>query len=102
MSVVLTPSASLDPGVAPARSRGVWSAAGWRFRSDRVGMTSLVIVIAFMLLVLAAALGLVARDWQVERGVPDAPPTFIGPAEKTTSAAIAEPTGPSVDISAVD
>ncbi|MES1164090.1 MAG: ABC transporter permease, partial [Rhizobacter sp.] len=84
------------------RGKGVWAAAAVRFRSDRVGMTSLVIVVLFLLLVLAAGLGLVAKDWQVERGVPDAPPTFVGPAAQTESAAIAAPSGPNVDISAID
>jgi peptide/nickel transport system permease protein len=65
-------------------------------------MTSLVIVVLFLLVVLAAGLGLVAKDWQVERGVPDAPPTFVGPAAATESIAIAAPSGPNVDISAVD
>jgi peptide/nickel transport system permease protein len=65
-------------------------------------MTSLVIVVLFLLVVLAAGLGLVAKDWQVERGVPDAPPTFVGPAAATESIAIAAPSGPNVDISDVD
>jgi oligopeptide transport system permease protein len=94
VSPQLTPSA--------ARARGVWSAAAARFRTDRVGMTSLVIVVLFLLVVLAAGLGLVAKDWQVERGVPDAPPTFIGPAAKSEAAAIQQPSGPNVDISSVD
>jgi oligopeptide transport system permease protein len=90
----LTPSA--------ARARGVWFAAATRFRTDPVGMVSLVIVVLFMLLVIAALLGLVAKDWQVERGVPDAPPSFMGPAPKTASVAVAAPSGPNVDISAID
>jgi oligopeptide transport system permease protein len=94
VSPQLTPSA--------ARARGVWSAAAARFRTDRVGMTSLVIVALFLLVVLAAGLGLVAKNWQVERGVPDAPPTFMGPAAKSEAAAIPQPSGPNVDISAVD
>jgi peptide/nickel transport system permease protein len=65
-------------------------------------MTSLVIVVLFMIVVLAAGVGLVAKDWQVERGVPDAPPTFVGPAAATESVAIAAPSGPNVDISDVD
>jgi len=65
-------------------------------------MTCLVIVVAFLAVVLAAWLGLVARDWQVERGVPDAPPTFVGAAAKTEATAAAGPTGPNVDISAID
>lgn len=94
VSPQLTPSA--------ARARGVWNAAALRFRTDHVGMTSLVIVVLFLLLVLASGVGLVASDWQIERGVPDAPPTFVGPAAKTESIAVAAPTGPNVDISAVD
>ncbi len=102
MSAVLTPTTT-SPVARSGGSGGVWVAAARRFRTDRVGMTSLVIVIAFVLLVLAAATGLVARDWQVERGVPDAPPTFLGPAPpKAKAVAIAEPTGPDVDISAID
>jgi oligopeptide transport system permease protein len=88
--------------VSQNRARGVWSAAATRFRTDRVGMVSLVIVVLFLLLVVAAALGLVAKDWQAETGVPDAPPTFMGPAAVTESTAIAAPTGPNVDISAID
>jgi peptide/nickel transport system permease protein len=84
------------------RSKGVWAAVGTRFRTDHVGMSSLVIVVLFLLLVIAAGVGLVAKDWQVERGVPDAPPTFMGPAAKTESVAIAAPSGPNVDISAID
>jgi len=87
---------------ARADSASVWAAAARRFRSDRVGMVSLAIVAVFLVVVVAAGLGLVARDWQVERAVPDAPPTFIGPAPPTESIAVAAPSGPNVDISAVD
>ena len=76
------------PASAPARrSAGVWTAAARRFRSDRVGVFSLVVVALFILLVVAAAVGLVAGDWQAERGVPDAPPTFVGPAPPAESIA---------------
>lgn len=99
-------SAVMDakPPVAPTvrRSSGVWAAAAKRFRGDHVGMGSLVVVVLFLLLVLAAAAGWVARDWQAERGVPDAPPTFVGPAATSDVAAVAGPRGPNVDISAVD
>jgi oligopeptide transport system permease protein len=90
-------------GAAPAgRPGGVWSAAWRRFRSDRVGLVSLWVVIAFLLLILLAALGLVAGNWQQERGVPNAPPGFIGPAAKTAAAVNAGPAGPNVDLSDVD
>ncbi|MDE2082859.1 MAG: ABC transporter permease [Burkholderiales bacterium] len=55
-----------------------------------------------MLLVLLAALGLVASHWQDEVAVPDAPPSFLGPAPPRAADAIAEPRGPDVDLSAVD
>ncbi len=100
MSAVLS-SVPNTPGVAP-HSAGVWAAAAKRFSSDHVGMTSLVVVVLFLLVVLAAGAGLVAKDWQVERGVPDAPPTFVGPAKQAESIAVAGPSGPNVDISAVD
>jgi peptide/nickel transport system permease protein len=65
--------------VEPVQSRGVWVTAWRRLKGDRVGMVSLAIVAAFLLLILAAATGLIARDWQKEVGVPDAPPSFVGP-----------------------
>ncbi|MGZ5265786.1 MAG: ABC transporter permease [Caldimonas sp.] len=65
-------------------------------------MVSLAIVGVFLLVIFASGLGLLAKDWQVERAVPDAPPTFVGPAPKTESIAVATPSGPNVDISAVD
>ncbi|MBS1135567.1 MAG: peptide transporter permease [Burkholderiaceae bacterium] len=61
------------------RSAGVWVTAWRRLTSDRVGMASLVIVSGFLVMILAAALGLLAGDWQKEVGVPDAPPSFVGP-----------------------
>ena len=93
-----------SPQMTPSmnRGKGVWAAAATRFKTDRVGLASLVIVALFLLLVLASSVGLVAKDWQVERGVPDAPPTFMGPAPKTESVSVTAPTGPNVDISAID
>lgn len=99
MSAVLPASAGAAPA---ARSEGVWAAAWRRFRGDRVGMVSLAVVGAFAVLMLATAFGLVAGDWQAERGVPNAPPTFMGPAAKQEVEAIPVPSGPNVDISDVD
>ncbi|MBX3604563.1 MAG: ABC transporter permease [Piscinibacter sp.] len=90
------------PAARAARSEGVWAAAWRRFRGDRVGMVSLAVVGAFVLLILATALGLVAADWQTERGVPNAPPTFLGPSAKEQTEALPVPSGPNVDISDVD
>jgi oligopeptide transport system permease protein len=63
----------------PERSAGVWATAWRRLRNDRVGMVSLAIVIAFILLIMASAMRLVAKDWQKEVAVPNAPPTIVGP-----------------------
>ena len=83
-------------------SEGVWLAAWRRLKGDRVGIVSMLIVGLFLLLVLAAATGLVARDWQKELGVPNASPTFIGPAPPEATGTIAVPTGPNVDLSDID
>ena len=71
-------------------------------RADRVGMTSLAVVVAFMLLVIAAGLGWVASDWQAERAVADAPPSFIGPAASAPQLAASAPQAPLLDLTAVD
>ncbi|MDE2369651.1 MAG: ABC transporter permease [Burkholderiales bacterium] len=96
----MSTSAALDD--AQQKSEGVWHAAWRRYQRDRVGMVSLVIVIAFLLLIAAASLGLVAGHWQDEVAVPDAPPTFVGPAAPQVDASIAGPKGPDVDLSDID
>jgi len=100
MSAVL-PSGAAAP-VNVERSEGVWHAAWRRFRSDRVGTVSLVIVTAFLLLIALAAVGIVAKNWQQETGVPNARPTFVGPAPPEAATVIEVPQGPNVDLSAVD
>jgi peptide/nickel transport system permease protein len=94
--------AHVDTRTQAKGSESVWRAAAKRFARDRVGMVSLAIVALFLLLVLAAAVGLVGKNWQVETGVPNAPPTFVGPSAPNETLAIAAPTGPNADISAVD
>ncbi|OGA19472.1 MAG: peptide ABC transporter permease [Betaproteobacteria bacterium RIFCSPLOWO2_02_FULL_66_14] len=91
-----------DLAAAVERSPGVWKAAWQRLRHDRVGTVSLAIVCAFMLLILAATLGLVAGDWQRETGVPYAPPTISGADRAQAEQAIEAPKGPLVDLSDVD
>ena len=89
---------------APAieHSEGVWHAAWRRFKGDRVGMVSLAIVLAFLLLIALSATGIVAGQWQQEIGVPNAPPTFLGPRAAEASTAIEAPKGPNVDLSDID
>ena len=99
MSAVLNGPALDD---AQQRSEGVWHAAWRRFRADRVGLVSLWIVAAFLLLIALSALGLVASNWQQEVGVANAPPTLLGPAPPEATAAIEQPKGPNVDLTDVD
>jgi oligopeptide transport system permease protein len=87
---------------APALSGGVWAAAWRRLNDDRVGMVCMAIVGAFAVLILLTSLGLVAGDWQRERGVVYAPPTFVGAEPHRKDRVIDEPTGPRVDITDVD
>ncbi|MEF9944018.1 MAG: ABC transporter permease, partial [Burkholderiaceae bacterium] len=55
---------------APAAqtSDGVWAAVWKRLKADPVGMVSLAVVLAFVALILAASLGLVAGNWAKEVG----------------------------------
>lgn len=98
-------SAVLPNNAAPAadeRSEGVWHAAWRRFRTNGAGVFSLVVVLAFILLILLAWGGLVASKWQDEVGVANAPPTFVGPAPPEAMGRIEGPKGANVDISDID
>jgi oligopeptide transport system permease protein len=64
----------------------VGGSAWRRLRADRVGMAALAVVLAFLVLVVGAALGWFAADWQREVGVPGAPPTWLGPAAAVADA----------------
>jgi len=68
-------------GLAPIQSPGVWAAAWQRLKEDPIGLAALGIVLAFLALILASAVGLTAKDWQLEKGVPYAFPRFIGERE---------------------
>jgi peptide/nickel transport system permease protein len=59
-------------------SPGLWALAWKRLQSDHVGMFSLAIVAAFVLLMVLSGAGLIAKDWNRETGANYAPPTFIG------------------------
>lgn len=100
MSAAIAGTAALA-NAAPS-SEGVWHAAWQRYRRDRVGMVSLAIVIAFLMLIAASSLGLVASHWQEEIAVPDAPPTLVGAAPPQADDAIARAGGPEVDLTDVD
>ena len=63
---------------------------------------SLAIVLAFLVVIALSATGLVAGNWQQEVGVPNAPPTFLGPRAAEAESAIEAPKGPNVDLSDID
>jgi peptide/nickel transport system permease protein len=62
----------------------LWLLAWQRLRRDRVGMASLVVVLAFLAVSIAAGAGWLVRDWSAETAVSYAPPTFLG-AEKISA-----------------
>ncbi len=95
MSAVLTSPVSSASG-------GVLAASWRRLRTDRVGMTCMVVVGIFLVLVLLSATNLVASGWQREIGVPNAPPTLLGPQPAEDTGVIAVPKGPNVDLSDID
>ncbi len=83
-------------------SGGVWAASWRRLKTDRVGLVSMGVVAAFLVLVLLVASGVIASGWQSEVGVPNAPPTLLGPQPPEDTGAIAVPKGPNVDLSDID
>ena len=70
-------------------SPGLWVLAWRRLRSDRVGMVSLVIVVAFIIMMILSGLGLIASDWNREVGVNYAPPSFVSEGATATRASSA-------------
>ncbi len=58
-------------------SPGLWALAWRRLQRDRVAMVSVVILCAYLAVVAAAAVGLIAADWPREAGVNYAPPGFV-------------------------
>jgi len=72
-------------------SPGLWTLAWRRLKADRVGMVSLAIVGAFLVMMVLSATGLVAKDWSREVGVNYAPPTFVGPDESSAPGGNAGP-----------
>ncbi len=76
-------------------SPGLWTLAWRRLKSDNVGMVSLVIVAAFIVMMILSGTGLIARNWNQEVGVNYAPPTFLG--AEAPAAAPAATTAPTTE-----
>lgn len=85
------------------KETGVWTLAWRRFKRDRLGVFSLIVVVVYALVMLAAASGLVVRNWGDEAGVSFAPPTFLGPEEESPQlASLAEGNQPVNDYGIAD
>ena len=55
-----------------------WTALWRRLQQDRVGAVSLGIVVVYLVMILFAMAGFLARGWSEEVGVPYANPRFLG------------------------
>jgi oligopeptide transport system permease protein len=101
-------SAVLDnpPAATVHESPGLWMLGWRRLRHDKVGMASLVVVILFLLMMVLSFFGLVASDWNKEKGVSYANPEFLAGAENLEAKSMAEKEGaskaPPVDLSDID
>lgn len=73
----MSASVTTLPAAARAESPGLWTLAWRRYRLDRVGVASGIVVAAFFAIALASVAGLVAADWGKEVGVSYAPPGFM-------------------------
>lgn len=73
----MTQIVDLRAGPEPTVSRGLWALAWRRLRKDRVGMSSLFVVLLYLLICLGGALGIVGATWRQEVAIPYAPPTLF-------------------------
>ena len=75
----MTTAAMTSTGVPMGieRSPGLWSLAWKRLMADRIAVVSMIVVIFFLLLSLAAFFGLIAKDWNREVAINYAPPTWF-------------------------
>ena len=85
-----------------APTEGIRAATWRRLRRDKVGMAALGVVLLFLVMVVLAFTGLIASDWQRERGVSYAPPAFMGPGERDDADALPVPKGSNVDLADID
>ena len=76
-------SAVLPDNAPPVmhHSPGLWVLAWRRLLEDRVGMICLVVVVVYLAMMLASFGGVIARDWNKEKGVSYANPSFLAGAE---------------------
>jgi ABC-type dipeptide/oligopeptide/nickel transport system permease subunit len=68
----------------------LWHLAWRRFVRDPVGVASAAVVLVFIALAAASAVGWLARDWSNEVGVSYAPPRFLGTVVQEQAAQVAK------------
>ncbi|HEX7403925.1 MAG TPA: hypothetical protein VF287_07920, partial [Usitatibacter sp.] len=94
------------PAPRAQESPGLWALAWRRMREDTVGMISLAVVAIFLAMMAGSYAGLIAKDWNKEKGVSYANPTFLAGAEnleaKSMAAKDATAKAPPVDLSDID
>ena len=66
-----------QPASTQQDSSNLWVLAWQRLRRNRVGMLSLIVVCAFMLMLVLSYSGLIAKNWNQEVAVSYAPPSFM-------------------------
>src|SRR5207249_1124583 len=69
---------ALMAAVLDVTPESAWTALRRRLQQDRVGAVSLGIVVAYLVMILFAMAGWLARGWSEEVGVPYAHPAFLG------------------------
>lgn len=77
MSINISTHSSSNQDQKVKRPNGLWGLAWKRLKKDKTALFSLVIVIAYLVMILLSSLGLIAKNWNVETAVSYAPPTFI-------------------------
>lgn len=70
-------ASAAEIGRRPSRSHGYWHAAGTRLWRSKLARFCIAVLAFYFVLVIASALGLVAKDWNEEVGVSYANPSFI-------------------------
>jgi len=87
-------------------SAGPWKLGWRRLRQDRVAMCSLVVTMAFTIIMLCSYAGLIARNWNAEVANSYSPPTLHVVTNATSAKAPVgiqrDDPGPPVDISDID
>jgi oligopeptide transport system permease protein len=88
-----------EEDVSPA---GLWRLAWRRLKRDCVAMGCRSIVVLFLALVVLSATGLIAKEWNEEKGVSYASPSFLPGTENLEAGAVTPPDGARGSTAAID